>query len=109
MTLQNLLKVLTQLKSEALMLIDDSNEADWQTLTQKYDMLFLGKNFNIIYSNELAQMLRAKENVDISLEELNAMLPSACAVLDMKVEPLIKASDAGSQNPPTYCYEITLF
>ena len=109
MTKNELISVLSQLKLESLSLPPDATEKDLRTLMHKHDMLFLGKNFNTIYSVELCHMLKTKKNIDVSLDELNAIIPETCAALGMKFNSLIDISDAGKPNPNILCYSIELF
>lgn len=109
MTKKELFNILTQLKTESLSLSADPTKENLRTLMQENDMLFLGENFNTIYSVELCHMLKTKKNIDISLDELNALIPETCVMLGMKFHQLINVTDAGKLNPNILCYSIELF
>ena len=100
---------LIQLKSEIVKLQGNCKEDNLKSLMQKYNMLFMGKHFNVINSLELLHMLNSQQGTAISVEEFNAMLPGVCNELRLETESLIRVADAGLQNPPTYCYLIHLF
>lgn len=69
-----------------------------------YDMLFVGSKFNNIYSNELHHSLKTIHNIDISISELNDLIPTACKILNMKFEKLVGINDADH-----VVYQITLW
>lgn len=109
MTKNELSEILVQLRTASLSLSPDATEEEVHALMQKYDMLFLGKNYNTIYSIELCHMLKTKKKIDVSLDELNGIIPEACAALGMKFNSLINISDAGKPNPNILCYSIELY
>lgn len=78
-------------------------------LINRYNLLFLGSNFNVIYSHELLQSLKEFFNFDIEINELNKLLPKACDALQIKYEPTIGLSDFSDPNKKIYCYTITLW
>lgn len=84
-------KILIELKNAALSLQNDADDA--YKLIHKYDMVFAGEKVNTIYSNELVHMLKTKKNLDITLAELDSILPEICASLNMKVSPTFPISD----------------
>lgn len=73
---------------------------------RKYNMLFLGSKFNTIYSIELHHSL--KTIVDIDMSELNNLMPTACSILNMRLEELIAVEDIGKPNP-AISYQIVLW
>ena len=72
-------------------------------------MIFMGPKMNVINSIELLHTLKEKFSIDISLENLNGLLPNLCTELGMKTESLISLQDAGEPDPPIATYLITLF
>ncbi len=83
------------------------NEATLRTTMDTYDMTFLGKNFNTINSLELRHSLSKHFHIDISKEELNSLIPSACETLGIKIEPMSMVNDLS--NPVPHCYRIELW
>ncbi|WP_058953187.1 hypothetical protein [Clostridium tyrobutyricum] len=108
MDIKQLIKVLTELRSESLKLGNTPSESEIKSLMHKYDMLFLGKNFNYIYSSELCYALKNYFHLEINNDKLNSLLPHACKCLNMKYEPLIKASKLGQSSEPDF-YQIILW
>lgn len=100
---------LLELKSASLSLQGNINDATLHELMQKYDLLFLGRNFNVIHSAELLHALQTVFKVDVDLQALNAMIPSICKELGMKTEAFVSLKDVAKPNPPIYSYSITLF
>lgn len=82
---------------------------EYKDLINKYNMMFLGSDFNIITSVELAHYL--KENIDssISHEHLLDLLPRIKDVLSLKLEAQVKQEDAGKPDRKTANYLIHLF
>lgn len=104
MNSEQLISILSELSRASKSISSDNN---LRTISERYDMLFLGKNFNIINTVELCHCLSKKFDIDISIEELNCLIPDVCSLLNMKCEPMA-ALDA-LQEPKTYCYQITLW
>jgi len=81
------------------------NEDDLQKNMKKYNMLFLGERFNIVYAREMFHYM--KENLGFSLpcEEFLDLVPGVCEGLNMPCETLVFV------NNPSKCadYQITLF
>ncbi len=48
-------------------------------------------------------------NVNWSLSDLTDAIPSVCASLKMKVEPMIDLADISQAEPSIACYSIELF
>lgn len=80
-------------------------------LMSRYDMLFVGKGINTIYSIELRHMLATKQQINISQANLNTMIPEICRKLHMMCEPLFPADELskGIQDPSHANYQITLY
>jgi hypothetical protein len=100
--LNTIASILLELKTASLQFQDDP-----KPLMNKYDIMFLGEKFNIIYSDELRHSLESFFKISISLEELNQLLPSACKALNMLCEPMKNMSDLN--NPVPAAYSIMLF
>ncbi len=104
---ENLNQALKLLCSESRMLNINPTESDLKALMRKYDMLFLGKNFNTINSLELRHSLEKYFDIKLTNEELNELIPTACTSLNMKYSPMRKVDDLS--NPVPYCYQIELW
>ena len=99
---------LLELKKASLS-VPENTEGKLHTLIEKYDMIFMGPKMNVINSIELLHTLKEKFSIDISLENLNGLLPNLYTELGMKTESLISLQDAGEPDPPIATYLITLF
>nr|DAM58323.1 MAG TPA: hypothetical protein [Bacteriophage sp.] len=104
MTQQQLSEILLEL-SHASRLV--KSEADLRNIMEKYDLLFLGKDFNVIYASELYNTLNKKYGIPVSEEDLNTLIPIVCPLLGMKVEPMKHLTDLNAPVPATY--QITLW
>jgi hypothetical protein len=102
--LEILIYKLTELKNTSIKSTPDTIR---ETM-KKYDMLFIGSKFNTIYSVELHHCLKTKFDIDIAICDLNALIPTACKILNMKVDELIAVNDIGKPNP-FINYQITLW
>lgn len=80
------------------------NENDYKALLAKYEIIFYGENFNKINSSELKHCLSTHFNIDISMSELNLILPEICDQLKIKYDPLFNANNPNELS----CYQITL-
>lgn len=107
MTNEKLIEILIQLKNESLKMNTFNTEEEIKSVMHKYDMLFVGKDFNTIYSLELRHSLEKYFGIELTNEELNELLPTACTSLNMKYSPMAKANDLS--NPAPYCYQIELW
>ncbi len=96
-------ETLLKLKFAAKMI---KSEDDLKATMHKYDMLFLGANFNNIYARELQHSLEKVFNKQISLPELLDVIPEVCKSLGMKFETMILANDPDRKLAD---YQITLF
>lgn len=105
---KKLMEILIELRSASLQMNLSPTEESVKSLMNKYDMLFLGKNFNTIYSLELMHSINTVFNLCIDNSELNELLPNVCKALNMKCEPMIAVTDVSKSNPPIHCYTITL-
>lgn len=103
--LQKLSEILLELRNASMQII---NEGDLKNVMHKYDMLFLGAKFNTIYSVELHHCLNDKFKLDISMNEVNSLIPTVCNMLNMNFEELIAVKDIGKPNP-FINYQITLW
>lgn len=99
---KQLINVLLELANASKSIKDDS---DYYKITHKYDMLFLGKNFNVIQSLELRHCLSNYFKIEISNNELNDVIPQICNLLKMSYEPLVDVKHPNKLS----CYKITLW
>lgn len=65
-----------------------NNKQSLNEIVKKYDMTLSGKDFNVVNSVELMHSLNDVFNINISLEELNLILPKLSDALSFKYEPL---------------------
>lgn len=93
--LQILIKKLSELRNASIKSTPDTIR---ETM-KKYNMLFVGSEFNNIYSIELHHSLKTIFNIDIAMSELNELIPTACKMLNMNFEELIAIEDIGKTNP----------
>lgn len=104
MTSKQLADVLQELSQASKQI---KNETDLRFTMDKYDMLFLGENFNIIYSLELRHSLSKHFHVEISNDELNSLISATCPALNMKLIPMADINDLNNLVPSAY--QITLW
>ncbi|AQS04174.1 hypothetical protein [Clostridium beijerinckii] len=102
--LQKLIDILNELKTASISSTSDTIEATMK----KYDMLFVGSEFNTIYSVELHHSINNIFNLKITMDELNSLLPTACNILNMDFEKMIAVNDTGKPNA-AISYQITLW
>ncbi|NMF04355.1 hypothetical protein ACUH7Y_24890 [Clostridium beijerinckii] len=102
--LQKLIDILNELKTASISSTSDTIEATMK----KYDMLFVGSEFNTIYSVELHHSINNIFNLKITMDELNSLLPTACNILNMGFEKMIAVNDIGKPNA-AISYQITLW
>lgn len=103
--LERLINILMELRSESM----QANPNNIRSVMDKYNMLFLGSNFNTILSIELLESLKSIFDFQIDSNELNKLIPLACQILNMKFEPMIATSDLGNPDAETICYNIILW
>ena len=109
MDIIKLVEVLKMLSAESFGLGNNPSESEVKALMSKYDMLFLGKNFNTIYSVELAHSLNKVMSINVENDDLNALIPNACNLLHMKYNAMVDAKDIGNPNIKVSCYQIELW
>ena len=102
---ESVISALQTLRAETLQC--PKTEKEIHALAVKYDIMFLGKDFNTIYSLELCHTLKTKFGMQIELSELNQMVPEVCKTLQMSCEPMQATSDMS--NPVPAAYKIILF
>lgn len=107
MNSQQLSEILIELRNASMQINLLPTENEIKSVMHKYDMLFVGEKFNIIYSLELRHSLEKYFGIKITNEELNKLIPISCASLNMKYEPMAKVEDFS--NPIPYCYQIQLW
>ena len=83
-----------------------TNPSELQSLMGKYDMIFAGKSYNCINTIELRHTLEKTFHLNVSLEELNSLVPPACSKLGMETVPFVNAVNPDETIP--YCYQIFL-
>ena len=108
MELSVLSNILLELKSESMKVSLNPSKYNLKSLMNKYDMLFLGKDFNCIYTNELTRAINNIFNIPVTEEEVNAHIPIVCQALHMSYEAMIGVSDISKPNPKLACYMVTL-
>lgn len=74
---------------------------------KKYDMLFLGSKFNIVYTNEMYHVLENYFHISMENEDFQKLVPTICSTLDMKYIPMQRVEDSSSPIP--YCYQVELW
>lgn len=89
---KQLTDVLLELRNASLSI--DSERELKETMT-KYDMLFLGENFNKINSIELKHSLKVVFDLELTSEQLLDFLPKACETLNMPLEGLQAVDNPG--------------
>lgn len=97
-----IIEILSALRADSI-----SYQKNPETLMSKYNLMFLGHNLNFIYTNDLLATIKDFFHVDVSNEELIALIPTACEALSMKYEPMKAIDDIN--NPIPHCYKITLW
>ena len=103
MDAKQLADILTELSSASKAI---TNPSELQSLMGKYDMIFAGKSYNCINTIELRHTLEKTFHLNISLEELNSLVPPTCSKLGMRIVPFINAANPEETIP--YCYQIFL-
>ncbi|MGF9906938.1 hypothetical protein [Brevibacillus porteri] len=83
------------------------SEASLKSTMRKYDMLFMGENFNYITSIELAHTIRTIFDLPITNEELLKITPAVCSALGMNYEAMSRIENAGTGSIDAFT--ITLF
>ena len=104
MTSKQLADVLRELSQASKQIM---NKSDLRFAMDKYDMLFLGENFNIINSLELRHSLSKHFHIEISSDELNSLISVTCPALNMPLIPMADINDLN--NPVPSAYQITLW
>lgn len=79
-----------------------SNERQLRAAMHKYDMLFLGEKFNIIYSMELHHTLSAHFGINLSMDELLSLIPTICSSLGMQCMPMVEIGHMDNPEPDAY-------
>lgn len=106
--IESITGVLLELRDACRAIQSDLSDVSLHVLSRKYDIMFLGGKFNVIYSDELFHSLKAHWGYDISLSVYNSVLPEVCASLGMPCKRLIALEDVKKDNPPTYAFSIRL-
>jgi len=82
-----------------------ASEDDLRKIMDKYNMLFLGKEFNKVYARELHHYMKENLGLSLSLEDFLNLVPDACGTLKMPYEPMVFVKDLNRLAD----YQITLF
>lgn len=106
---QQLTDALVELKNASLRMQETVSAESWHDLMEHYDLLFLGENFNTIYTVDLLHTLINKFSIDINIETLNELIPSICPRLGMTASPMVRLEDVGNPNVSIECYSVALF
>lgn len=80
---------------------------DPHAIMQKYDMLFVGKEFNIVYSLEVRHALQKNAGIEVSNAELNSLLPGICSELGIVLTPMTALNS--TDKSIVACYQLTLW
>lgn len=108
MDIKQLIDVLLELRSASMKMSSLSSEDEIKAVMHRYDMLFVGEKFNLIYSADLCHALKNYFHLNTDKIELNNLIPTACKSLSMKFEPLIEVSKIGKSIEPDQ-YKIILW
>lgn len=103
--LERLIEILSELRSDSMKATEDTA----RDLMEQYNLLFLGSNFNTVYSSELPQSFKSFFDFDIDINKLNELIPIACKSLNMDIVPLINHCDSDNPKAEISCYCITLW
>ena len=98
-----IIEVLQELRIAAKVI---KSEEDLKATMRKYDMLFLGGEFNTIYARELRHCLEKVFDKEIPINELLGLVPDVCGALGMKTEAMVFVDDPDRKIAD---YQITLF
>lgn len=92
---------------EALQELKLASINDGENAMRRYDMLFLGSKMNEINSIELRHSLEKVFNIQLTLDELNSLVPKLCGALGMNYQPLKALDDLHASK--AHCFLITLY
>jgi hypothetical protein len=109
MHIQKMAEILLELRSESIQVNKNPSDDTIKKLMDKYSILFVGKDINCIYSNQLANCIKNVFSIPIENDELNMLIPTVCNTLNMKYEPMAEVTNTTIINPPIFCYQITLW
>lgn len=98
--LESIRNALIELRNSSIQCHNDENS--YKKLINRYDMVFTGENFGIIYSIELCHSLNTKFGIQVDLKDLNLELPALCKSLHMTCEPMRDVSDLSNPIPAAY-------
>ena len=82
------------------------SKEDLQAAMREHDVLFLGEDFKLVYTDEFCYALSKKFKKYIPIEEINSLVPSACSYLNLEYKARYNIADL--QNTTPAAYEITL-
>lgn len=73
-------------------------------LFNKYGVFFLGENFNMVFSHEIASILKKYFHIELDDLEFLKEIPGLCTELGMTFSPMGEMFGISAS-----CYEITLW
>jgi hypothetical protein len=79
-------------------------DAGHKALMDKYNLFFMGSKFNTILSSELAHTLNEHFDINISLDDLNNMVPAVCGALKMSYEELQRLDKMDGKTAACFIY-----
>lgn len=95
----DVLQALVQLQKDVL-------SSSTASLTEKYGIPFLKSEssslFSVITSGDLSLVLKEKFKIDITLKELNMLLPTICPSLKISLEPMASFEEMPNPVPVQY-------
>ncbi|ARC60456.1 hypothetical protein SFC27_05565 [Bacillus licheniformis] len=77
-------------------------------ISERFDITFIGENFNVINSYELRNVLEHHFNLNIPHEALLVVIPHVCKANNMKFEGFQDLKDSINQEKTVSMYQITL-
>ncbi|QII50692.1 hypothetical protein G3M81_19025 [Bacillus paralicheniformis] len=77
-------------------------------ISERFDITFIGQNFNVINSYELRNVLESHFNLNIPHEALLVAIPHVCKSNNMKFEGFQDLKDLSNQERTVSMYRITL-
>lgn len=81
----DLIDILVELSNASRSIMNDS---DLKSIIGKYNMVFMGPNASQISSSELHNCIKEHFGIDISFQDFDSMLPTACKASGMHCEDL---------------------
>lgn len=79
---------------KALETLKIASKLNPEKVSEEYNILLLGEFRNQLDSIELLNFLKSKYDLDITIDELNAIIPHVCDSLNMKYIPVKNLNNA---------------